>query len=66
MEKDDIKYSDIDMSGSAFSKDGIDLTMIRWMLSLTPDERLQSLEDHALLIQDMRNATKSLPVSRDS
>ena len=28
-----------------YSDDGVDLTLIRWMLSLTPRERLQFLED---------------------
>ena len=28
-----------------YSPDGVDLTAIRWMLSLTPDERLQTLEN---------------------
>lgn len=27
-----------------YSEDGVDLTLIRWMLSLTPAERLQFLE----------------------
>ena len=27
-----------------YSSDGVDLTLIRWMLSLTPAERLTSLE----------------------
>lgn len=27
------------------SEDGVDLTLIRWMLSLTPAERLASLEN---------------------
>jgi hypothetical protein len=27
------------------SPDGVDLTLIRWMLSLTPAERLEYLED---------------------
>ena len=27
-----------------YSEDGVDLTVIRWMLSLTPAERLQFLE----------------------
>jgi hypothetical protein len=26
------------------SEDGVDLTLIRWMLSLTPEERLQVLQ----------------------
>jgi hypothetical protein len=28
-----------------YSPDGVDLTLIRWMLSLTPSERLAYLED---------------------
>jgi hypothetical protein len=28
-----------------YSEDGVDLTVIRWMLSLTPQERLQFLEE---------------------
>ncbi len=28
-----------------YSEDGVDLTLIRWMLSLTPAERLNFLED---------------------
>lgn len=27
------------------SEDGVDLTLIRWMLSLTPPERLRVLQD---------------------
>lgn len=29
----------------AFSDDGVDLTLIRWMLDLTPRERLQAAQD---------------------
>jgi len=29
-----------------YSPDGVDLTLIRWMLSLTPAERLEFLEEH--------------------
>jgi hypothetical protein len=29
-----------------YSEDGVDLTLIRWMLSLTPAERLQVLQCH--------------------
>lgn len=28
-----------------YSEDGVDLTLIRWMLSLTPAERLEFLEE---------------------
>ena len=30
----------------AYSEDGVDLTLIRWMLSLTPAERLQALQQY--------------------
>ena len=46
----------------AFSEDGVDLTLIRWMLSLTVEERLQILEDHAALVWDLRHANPSLQV----
>jgi hypothetical protein len=29
-----------------FSEDGVDLTLIRWMLTLTPEERLRVLQEH--------------------
>ena len=41
-----------------YSEDGVDLSLIRWMLSLTPAERLHFLQDHVnqiLAIRD-RNA----------
>lgn len=44
----------------AFSEDGVDLTLIRWMLSLSVEERLQLLEDHAALAWDLRHANPSL------
>ena len=28
-----------------YSEDGVDLTLIRWMLSLTPNQRLQFVEE---------------------
>lgn len=34
-----------DPSEAAFSEDGVDLTLIRWMLGLTPTERLQAAQD---------------------
>lgn len=33
-----------DYSRTDYSDDGVDLTLIRWMLSLTPAERLQVLQ----------------------
>ena len=38
----------------AFSEDGVALTLIRWMLSLTPEERLRVLQEH----QDALDATR--------
>jgi hypothetical protein len=49
------------MTGSAgesrlpeYSDDGVDLTLIRWMLSLTPAERLRFLEERINDIQRIR------------
>ncbi len=42
------------------SDDGVDLTLIRWMLSLTPGERLAALQnavDSILRIRDARSDT---------
>ena len=36
------------------SDDGVDLTLIRWMLSLTPAERLDVLQQHAHSILRLR------------
>jgi hypothetical protein len=42
------------------SDDGIDVTLIRWMLSLTPAERLQVLQRNAVSILRLRaNRTES-------
>jgi hypothetical protein len=38
-----------------FSDDGVDLTLIRWMLSLTPAERLQVLQDNVNSILKLRD-----------
>ena len=37
-----------------YSEDGVDLTLIRWMLSLTPAERLQVLQSHVNAIVAIR------------
>jgi hypothetical protein len=39
---------------ASYSEDGVDLTMIRWMLSLTPAERLEVLQAAANSIIDIR------------
>ena len=38
-----------------YSEDGVDLTLIRWMLSLTPAERLQVLQQAVRSLQRLRN-----------
>ena len=38
----------------AFSSDGVDLTLIRWMLSLTPQERLQVLQNNVNALMRLR------------
>ena len=38
-----------------YSEDGVDLTLIRWMLSLTPAERLQILQQQ---VDDIRAIRK--------
>lgn len=36
------------------NEDGVDLTLIRWMLSLTPAERVQHIESVARSIAELR------------
>jgi hypothetical protein len=38
----------------SYSEDGVDLTLIRWMLSLTPAERLEVLQSAVNSIIDIR------------
>jgi hypothetical protein len=40
-------------------KPGVDLTLIRWMLSLTPAERLKVAEDYISDIEVLRNARQA-------
>jgi len=40
------------------SKDGVDLTLIRWMLSLTPKERLLVLQQNIRSIMRLRSARR--------
>jgi len=50
----------------AFSEDGVDLTLIRWTLSLTVEERLQLLEEHAAFAWELRHANPSLQLPKHS
>jgi hypothetical protein len=40
-----------------YSEDGVDLTMIRWMLSLTPTERLQTLQQAVQSLVRLRDGS---------
>ena len=42
----------------AYAEDGVDLTLIRWMLSLTPDQRLRVLQERQDAIEA---ATAAIP-----
>jgi hypothetical protein len=39
----------------AYSIDGVDLTLIRWMLSITPTERLQVLQQNVQSLSRLLN-----------
>jgi hypothetical protein len=42
----------------SFSPEGVDLTLIRWMLSLTPAQRLEVAQSTARSILELRDALK--------
>ena len=41
----------------AHSEEGVDLTLIRWMLSLTPEERLRTLENNIWSLLRLKSGT---------
>jgi hypothetical protein len=46
-----------------YSDDGVDLTLVRWMLSLTPAERLEALQHFADFILCARGRSTAIPKS---
>ena len=48
-----------------YAPSGVDLTLIRWMLSLTPSERLDVLQNMVEFVSEARveTATDSLPLN---
>ncbi|HWG47378.1 MAG TPA: hypothetical protein VN688_31735 [Gemmataceae bacterium] len=64
MESNNPQSNDIPSNGGAekpsYSEDGVDLTLIRWMLSLTPAERLEVLRQHNRMIAELRDANSNL------
>jgi hypothetical protein len=51
---DSNSYLDEEAPPPDYSEDGVDLTLIRWMLSLTPEERLQFLDERITEILAIR------------
>lgn len=49
---------DLRFEEPAYSEDSVDLTLIRWMLSLTPAERPQVLQRHINSVNKLREAIK--------
>ncbi|RPJ45472.1 MAG: hypothetical protein EHM19_05365 [Candidatus Latescibacterota bacterium] len=47
--------AEVPQSEGAFSPEGVDLTLIRWMLSLTPAERLRVLQNNVRSILRLRD-----------
>ena len=47
-----------------YNEDGVDLTQIRWFLTLTPWERLESAAAHARFVEEFRHARIITPESR--
>ena len=45
--------------GPLYSESGVDLTLIRWMLSLTPAERLQMLQQTIRSIMRLKGGTSN-------
>ena len=51
----DAKIINIEKDLEQISADGVDLTLIRWMLSMTPMERLQTLQNNVRSILRLRD-----------
>lgn len=49
-----IRFEDTTEDRVTHSEDGVDLTVIRWMLSLTPTERLEALQQNVRSIMRLR------------
>jgi len=43
------------------SPDGVDVTLIRWMLSLTPEERLRVLQERETALAEIRAVREREP-----
>ena len=45
-------------SSEAMAPDGTDLSLIRWMLSLTPEQRLRTLQNNVRSVWRLRRAAR--------
>ena len=52
----DVKDRQQPRESETLSDDGVDLTLIRWMLSLTPVERLEVLQSNIRSLEPLRGA----------
>src|SRR5262245_1412708 len=52
---------DLARSDGLVSPDGVDLTLVRWMLSLTPEERLRVLQEHQPASRDVKEVREREP-----
>ncbi len=50
-----------EVSERGYSEDGVDVTLVRWMLSLTPAERLEALQQFADFVLSIRATSISQP-----
>jgi hypothetical protein len=48
------------------SPDGVDVTLIRWFLTLTPAERLTALEEHLDDLEQIRDLNRHDPIQGSS
>lgn len=53
-----MEESNKDKNDPQYSPDGIDMTLTRWMLSLTPEERLQTLQNHVNAVLKLRRGKR--------
>jgi hypothetical protein len=51
--------TDTPPAGPDYSSDGVDLTLIRWMLSLSPRERLEVLQASAGSLERLREVART-------
>ncbi len=60
MKQNEPQDSDASRDPPTHSEEGVDLTLIRWMLSLTPSERLETLQRNIRAIMRLRDANPDL------